>query len=317
MIRVAVGTASVLGLTKIKMKVPPTTAHLLTPGRCTFDCKFCTQAKSSAADSKLLSRISWPEYDEKSVFSALKERQNEFKRVCLQVVHSGGQDNYMKFVQDISAVIDIPLSVDLKAHDIEVVRKTFDYGADVVGLPMDCANSRVYSKVKEGSFLSQLYLIKQAALEFKKRISTHLIIGLGESEKDAVGLIKKMHAQDVNLGLFAFTPVKGISLENEKPPTLNRYRRIQLARYMVYNDMDFNFKYDNYGNIVSFGVKEEDIENIIDQSAFQTTGCVGCNRPFYNESPGKAMYNYPYTPSNIEYKKAINEAYYELEGGNG
>jgi biotin synthase len=317
MIRVAVGTASVLGLTDIKMKAIPTTAHFLTPGRCTFDCKFCTQAKSSNADTKLLSRISWPEFNEKIVLSALKEKQDEFKRVCLQVVHSGEQDNYLRFVKDISAAIDIPLSVDLKANDIEVVRKTFDFGADVVGLPIDCANPRIYSKVKEGSFLSQLYLIKQAALEFKKRISTHLIIGLGESEKDAVGLIKKMHELDVNLGLFAFTPIKGTLLENEKPPTLDQYRRIQLARYLVYNNMDFNFKYDDEGNIMSFGAKEEDIENIIDSSAFQTTGCAGCNRPFYNESPGKALYNYPYTPSNEEYKKAINEAYCQLEGGNG
>jgi biotin synthase len=317
MIRVAAGTASVLGLTDIRMKAIPTTAHFLTPGKCTFDCKFCTQAKSSAADSKLLSRISWPGFDEDMVFSALKEKQNEFERVCLQVVHSNGMEDHLMFVEHISAAIDIPLSVDLKAHDIEVVRKTFDAGADVVGLPMDCANSRIYSEVKEGSFLSQLYLIKQAALEFKKRISTHLIIGLGEREKDAVGLIKKMHALDVNLGLFAFTPIKGTSLENEKPPTLNRYRRIQLARYLVYNDMDFNFKYDNEGNIMSFGLNEEDIENIIDPSAFQTTGCVGCNRPFYNESPGKAMYNYPFTPSEGEYKKAINEAYCELEGENG
>jgi biotin synthase len=317
MIRIAVGTASVLGLTNIKMKALPTTAHFLTPGRCTFDCRFCTQAKSSNADSKLLSRISWPEFPEKTVFSALTKRQDEFERVCLQVVHSEDQEDYLKFVADISSAINIPLSVDLKAHDIEVVRKTFGAGADVVGLPMDCANSRIYTEVKEGSFLSQLYLIKQAALEFKKRISTHLIIGLGESEKDAVELIKKMYSLDVNLGLFAFTPIKGTLLENEKPPSLNRYRRIQLARYMVYNDMDFNFKYDSDGNIMSFGVKEADIENIIDPSAFQTTGCAGCNRPFYNESPGKVMYNYPYSPKNGEYKKAIYEALCELEGGNG
>jgi biotin synthase len=296
------------------MKALPTTAHFLTPGRCTFDCKFCTQAKSSAADSKLLSRISWPDFPKETVFSALKKKQDEFKRVCLQVVHSNGVEDHLTFVEEISETIHIPLSVDLKAHDIEAVRKTFDAGADVVGLPIDCANTRIYSKVKEGSFLSQLYLIKQAAMEFKKRISTHLIIGLGESEKDAVGIIKKMHELDVNLGLFAFTPIKGTLLEKKKPPTLNRYRRIQLARYLIYNDLDFNFKYDSAGNITSFGVKEENIADIIDPSAFQTSGCVGCNRPFYNESPGKAMYNYPYTPSNGEYKKAINEAYCKMEG---
>ena len=27
--------------------------------------------------------------------------------------------------------------------------------------------------------------------------------------------------------------------------------------------------------------------------AFQTSGCPGCNRPYYNERPGHVPYNYP------------------------
>ena len=27
--------------------------------------------------------------------------------------------------------------------------------------------------------------------------------------------------------------------------------------------------------------------------AFQTSGCPGCNRPYYNERPGRTMFNYP------------------------
>lgn len=317
MIRVAAGTASVLGLNRIKMKFPPATAHLMTPGRCEFDCKFCTQAKSSIANPKLLSRISWPKYPEKNVFSALKERQHEFKRVCLQVVHSLGQKNYLDYVKVISANCYLPLSVDLKVRNIEEVRKAFDAGADVVGLPIDCANFRIYASMKEGSFHSQLDLIKQAASEFKEKISTHLIVGLGESEKDAIGLIKEMHDLEVNLGLFAFTPIKGTSLENEKPPSLNRYRRIQLARYLVYNDINVDFKYDDFGNMTSLGMEQEDIKNIVEPSAFQTSGCPGCNRPFYNESPKKALYNYPYLPSSSQFNNAVYEAYFGLEEENG
>jgi biotin synthase-related radical SAM superfamily protein len=26
---------------------------------------------------------------------------------------------------------------------------------------------------------------------------------------------------------------------------------------------------------------------------FKTSGCPDCNRPFYNESPGETIYNYP------------------------
>ena len=42
-------------------------------------------------------------------------------------------------------------------------------------------------------------------------------------------------------------------------------------------------------------------------TAFQTTGCVGCNRPFYNERPKGPMYNYPRNLSNDEVTTILEE----------
>ncbi|UCE75148.1 MAG: radical SAM protein [Methanomassiliicoccales archaeon] len=306
MIRVAIGTASVLGLTNIKMSAYPTTAHLMTPGKCKFSCKFCTQSNSSTADDKLLSRISWPEHESEKVLTALQNKQDRFQRVCLQVVHSNGPEDFLRYVKEIRKRCDIPLSVDLKADDMATIRRTFEAGADVVGLPIDAANKEVFAEVKEGSFLEQLDLIKKAASEFEGKISTHLIIGLGETEKDAVELMNKMHEDGVVLALFAFTPIKGTALENKKRPSIEHYRRIQAARFLIYNDFAPNFKFDEKERIAGFGISSDELSNRLKPSAFQTTGCLGCNRPFYNESPGKVLYNYPYVPSQEEFNTAFS-----------
>jgi biotin synthase len=317
MIRVAVGSASVLGLANIRMDARPTTAHLMTPGKCVYNCGFCTQAAGSFADQKLLSRISWPQYEEEQVFSALHSEQDKFNRVCLQVVHSDGKENYLEHVRKIRKTCSLPLSVDVKAEDIDSVRRTFEAGADVVGLPLDVADPELYSEIKNGSYDEQLNLIKRAAGEFEGRISTHLIIGLGETERQAAELIEDMHAFDISVALFAFTPVRGTKLAQREPPELGQYRRVQLARFLVYEGHNPTFIYNEKGLISGFGYMVDELMEIMRPHAFQTSGCMDCNRPYYNERPGGVMYNYPYLPSSDEYKKAVNEALSILEGYNG
>jgi biotin synthase len=96
-------------------------------------------------------------------------------------------------------------------------------------------------------------------------------------------------------GLFAFTPVTGTVLAKREPPDIQRYRRIQVARYLMlnkvvrYDDM----KFDENG-LTSHGVNEQTLACIVRTGKpFLTSGCPDCNRPYYNERPGGTMYNYP------------------------
>jgi biotin synthase len=52
--------------------------------------------------------------------------------------------------------------------------------------------------------------------------------------------------------------------------------------------------FDLEGRITDFGVPSLLLKNVVESGiAFQTSGCPGCNRPYYNESPGGPLYNYP------------------------
>jgi biotin synthase len=49
--------------------------------------------------------------------------------------------------------------------------------------------------------------------------------------------------------------------------------------------------------LIDFGVPEEQIRDVIRTGRpFVTSGCPGCNRPYYNERPGGPLYNYPRPP---------------------
>jgi biotin synthase len=106
--------------------------------------------------------------------------------------------------------------------------------------------------------------------------------------------------QCVDLGilpaLFAFTPIAGTALENTSQPSIETYRRVQVARHLMANgivrfeDMQF----DEEGRIVNLGIDNHTLLSIAQKSdVFLTSGCPDCNRPYYNEKPSGPIYNYP------------------------
>jgi biotin synthase len=96
--------------------------------------------------------------------------------------------------------------------------------------------------------------------------------------------------------MFAFTPIKGTALENVAPPELSSYRRIQVAHYLLTYKLTCleNMKFYSDEKIARFGVSKEKLMEVIESGKpFLTSGCPGCNRPYYNERPGGVLYNYP------------------------
>ena len=96
--------------------------------------------------------------------------------------------------------------------------------------------------------------------------------------------------------LFAFTPIPGTALGNQAQPPIAKYRRIQIARHLILHriarceDMGF----DEKGILTDFGISKERLSQIIRTGEpFVTSGCPGCNRPFYNEKPSGPIYNFP------------------------
>jgi biotin synthase len=271
-------------------------------GRCAANCQFCPQARESKADIGGLSRVPWPRRSLEEVLRALSGHQGELRRVCVQAVnYPGVVGDLCKIVAEVKGVCDLPVSVSCQPLGEIDVRRLADAGIDRLGIPLDAATPEIFDRIKGGSaggsykWHRHLQALEEASSILGSRVSTHLIVGLGESEREMIELIQFLHDRGITVGLFAFTPIPGTPLAGLGQPNLSSYRRIQLARHLIVqglmNSSEVNFE---DGRVVDFGTSYAHVCTAVNSGEpFRTSGCPGCNRPFYNESPRGPIYNYP------------------------
>ncbi len=310
MVRVSTGTLSVLGLRKSRTEVRPTTAYLMVGRRCMMDCSFCPQARNSEAQANLLSRVTWPESEPGITAEriASRYRTGDLKRACIQVVKEReSRAASREMVKKLRSLSDIPCCLSVDVEDLKELAEVFKWGVDRIGLPLDAASARVYRRCKGGSWHRKWHLLQEAARLYPGRVSTHLIVGLGESEEEMVRTIGALVEMGVRVGLFAFTPVRGTAWEDRPQPPLDSYRRIQAGHFLLAHGHQGlgGFQFEN-GRLVSFGLKPDKLAHLLGTGeAFQTTGCPDCNRPYYNESPRGPIYNYPRPLTGEEVAEAL------------
>jgi biotin synthase-related radical SAM superfamily protein len=307
-VRVSVGSAIVLGLLEGRLDAEPTTAYMMTykTGKCTANCGFCPQAKTSLSKAELLSRITWPIFPTKSVLTGIENAVNDkrIRRVCIQALNYPSVFSHVvALVKAIKQHAKIPISVSCQPLNSKNMHRLAEAGANRIGIALDAATEKLFTQVKGSSaggpytWENQFKHLREAVEVFGKgNVSTHLIIGLGETEKEAVSIIQQCVNMSVLPALFAFTPIRGTALENNPQPRIEAYRRIQLARYLILNGTARyeNMHFDVDGQIADFNVKKETLRRAVESGEpFLTSGCPSCNRPFYNEKPSGPIYNYP------------------------
>ena len=307
-IRVSIGSAIVLGLLTGKLDAEPTTAYLMTyrKGKCFANCGFCPQAKEGRSRADMLSRISWPVFPTENALNRLDKAvmDNEIKRVCVQAL------NYREVFTDLIALTrairqktNVPISISCQPLNSENIEQLAEAGAERVGIPLDAATEKLFDKVKGLSaggpydWEKQFKLLGEAVDIFGRgRVSTHLIVGLGETEREMVEIIQRCVDMGVLPALFAFTPIAGTALEHMPQPLIQSYRRIQIARHLIVHETARceDMCFDEEDRINDFSVNEQTLlQNIQKGEPFLTSGCPNCNRPYYNEKPSGPIYNYP------------------------
>jgi biotin synthase len=329
LVRTSTGSAIVLGLLRGKLDAEPTVAYLMTykKGKCTANCSFCPQARSSRSKAELLSRVSWPIFSTRSVLEGIENavHKGKIRRVCIQAL------NYPDVFLHLAALVktvrqhaEVPVSISCQPLNGENIRRVAEAGADRIGIPLDAATEKLFDEVKGAvaggpyNWKNQFRQLRRAVEIFGKgKVSTHLIVGLGETEKEAVRTIQECVDMGVLPALFAFTPIGGTALENKPQPPVESYRRVQLARYLIVNGTarNENMRFDVGGRTADFSVEKEALERIVKEGKpFVTSGCPDCNRPFYNEKPSGPVYNFPRAVRSteiaaIEKNLGLNEVY--------
>ncbi len=279
LVRASIGSLSELGIEKVRMLAKPTTVYILQYSKrgCLAGCKFCPQSATSATCKDYVSRIPWPIVPLGEILKRIKGRGN-FARMCIQsIIKPEFENEILKIVSEIRRYgIKLPVSIALTPVESSFLYMYKEKGVDYIGVGLDAATPEIFYKIgKPYSWNKYINFIDRAVEIFgRKRVIVHLIFGLGEKIKDFVYTMKALYEKGCEVALFAFTPVRGTHLHDLPQPEILKYRIVQIARFMLSKNLK----------------KIPDVEHLA--QALLTSGCPGCNRPFYNETPRK-IYNYP------------------------
>lgn len=312
-VRASMGTLGVLGLELIEMDTPPTTAYLqiYTEKRCSANCLFCAQASGSSAELIRIARGMYMPVDLELVVKRLKKafEMGYLARACIQTaLYDTWWQDATYLIKRIREVSRIPISLSVFPLSDERYKELKRLGVSELVIPLDACTPELFDRIKGKSagspfsWKNHIDGIRRASRIFGK-VGTHLMLGLGESDEDAVRIISELWENNVNPALFSYTYIPGAQhiIMGKNQDGMKHYRAVQLARHLIVQGLASfsDMRFDN-GVLCDFGVSRDEILSVIeDGGAFQTSGCPDCNRPMANENFSK-IYNFPRKPNNEE-----------------
>ncbi len=285
---------------------------------CAARCTYCGLSKKRPGtySGKSFIRVTWPTYSTEEIIERISDRIERVKRICISMVtNKRAIDDTKNICTRLRSSFDIPVSLlispTILKHDDLVDFKTA--GADKIGVAVDLATPELFDKFRGtgvgGPHKWETYwdcLSDSIRIFGDGNAGPHLMVGMGETEKEMCALIQRARDMGGSTHLFSFYPEDASSMGGQTPPPLDQYRRIQLARFIIdtHKQKAGDFSYNEKGRIENFGCSPDQLDSIIASGVpFQTSGCTGrdgqvaCNRPFGNSRPGPDMRNYPFSPN--------------------
>jgi lipoyl synthase len=288
------------------------------PGGCRARCAYCglsAQVPGSGQGESFI-RVQWPAFPLADIIDRISSRQAAVKRICISMI------TRRRAVADTVAVctrlrsrFDIPVSLliaptVLGEGDLERFKAA---GADKIGVAVDLATPALFDRYRGGGVKGPhqwhaYWKCFERGLDIfgKGNAGVHLMVGMGETEKEMCAIIQRARDMGGRTHLFSFFPEKGSRLSEHPRPSMVHYRHVQFARYLIDRCITRadRFAFDLQGRIMDFGLPAADMERIVASGEpFRTSGCAGydgdvaCNRPFGDSRPGPHLRNYPFPPA--------------------
>lgn len=295
---------------------------------CAGKCAYCglSMKRPGKYLEKSFIRVAWHIYKLTDIMKRIHKNIERIKRVCISMItNKRSKKDTIEITKDLRKNFDIPVS--LLVCPTILIKEDFyrfkENGADIIGIAVDTATSSLFENLRGrgvcGPHKWEKYWqsLEEAVSVFGKgKVGVHLIVGLGEKEQEMVKTIQHAHNIGIRIHLFSFFPEEDSALSSHLPPPIGQYRRIQLARYLInenlatINDLTF----DNCGRLVNFGLSSEKLVGIIESGkAFMTSGCpdkdgnLACNRPYADSLPGPDIRNFPFIPEKMDIQKIKKE----------
>jgi len=300
------------------------------PEGCSANCAYCGLAKKRPGTyrEKSFIHVDWPLFSIDDIIDAVNTAPGYVKRTCISMITNGKcKTDTLVMTRQLNEATKLPVSILTSPTILEkdFLLEARGCGADKIGVALDLATPDLFEKYRgkgvSGPHRWEKYwqFMGDALSVFgPHNVGAHLMVGMGETEKEMVSLMDRLWQMGVDNHLFSFFAEEGSSLGNRPQPPWATYLRIQLARYLIENEISSpdQMAFDEAGAIVGFGVPPERMETIIHSGIpFMTTGCldengeVACNRPFGNCLPDVQQWNYPYPPNQEETKLILGNIF--------
>jgi len=156
----------------------------------------------------MLSRVTWPIFNTERVVQAIESswKKDRLRRVCLQTInHNRSFEEAIATVVAIRSVASIPISVSCMPFNKREMRQLKKAGVDRIGIPLDASTKELFDRLKGSSAVglyqweSHITALQSAVKIFGEgEVSTHLIVGLGETDRELLDAVQKVAEMGVS-----------------------------------------------------------------------------------------------------------------------
>lgn len=306
------------------------------PEGCRANCAYCglarhREAERDYADRNFI-RVDWPAVSMDQVVDivAADVAGSPFHRMCISMItHPNSDADTVTVLKKWTARIDpdaIPISIlsnptTMTRDDVVTLR---DLGSDIFTVALDAATPGLFDRTRghgvqsPHSWAKYWEILMDAHDVFgPKKFGAHIIVGMGETEREVMELVQRLVDLGGHSHMFCFFPEKGSLMDHLPATPRDQWRRVQLARYLV----DYcgvrvdHMRFDEAGRIVDYGLPPAELSVIIDAGiAFRTSGCPGkfaedisaCDRP-YGDSPPSNIASYPFALKDVDIRKVRSQ----------
>ncbi|NNF77457.1 MAG: radical SAM protein [Rhizobiales bacterium] len=335
-VQLSTAAAITLGITKGKMHRCDCTRCLnllLTyPEGCRANCAYCglarhREAERDYADRNFI-RVDWPAVPMEEVASIVARdgEASPFHRMCISMItHPRSDEDTFTVLKTWTDKVDpsaIPISIlsNPTTMSRDDVKRLHTMGSDIFTVAIDAATPEIFDRTRGKGVQSphnwkKYWEILMDAREIfgPQKFGAHIIIGMGETEFEALTLVQQLVDLGGHSHMFCFFPEKGSLMDHLPATPRDQWRRVQLARYLIdYCDKRVeDMTFDDQGRVSDFGIPQAELDMTIDSGiAFRTSGCPGkfaddisaCDRP-YGDSPPSNIASYPFQPADVDIRK--------------
>ncbi len=306
------------------------------PEGCRANCAYCglarhREAERDYADRNFI-RVDWPAVplDMTIDIVARAGAGTPFHRMCISMItHPRSDQDTVTVLKKWTARIDpktLPVSILSNPTTMtrDDVKRLHALGADIFTVAIDAATPEIFDRTRGKGVQSphswkKYWEILMDAREIfgPQKFGAHIIVGMGETEYDVLGLVQRLVDLGGHSHMFCFFPEKGSLMDHLPATPRDQWRRVQLARYLIdYKGVRVDqMRFDGEGRVVHFGLNDAELQDTIDAGiAFRTSGCPGkfrddvsaCDRP-YGDSPPSNIASYPFQPNKTDLRKIRNQ----------